>query len=343
MDPPLTFSNRRIRRRHARAGRRHARRSRASAPTRAPSSRATSSFRSAAKISMATLRRTNRRTRRGRRAGRERLEGKRAEKFRAHSRSRHARRAINRSPPRYRQSLPLKVIAITGSNGKTSTKDFVAAALGRRFRVTKTEGNFNNHVGLPRTMLEATAEARNRGLGIGHESSRRDRRARRARRARCRHHHQHRDRAHRVHGFARSDRAGKRRARGSDRERRHHDLERGRSLQRSDRASHAGAGLSSPESSAARSARKTSRKARAAPSSRSWKARIVAARNCRCPACTWCRTRCSRSRPDASLACRSKNAPAGSLPRRSRRRGCNYAKSAACNFSTTATTRIRNR
>src|SRR6202040_3678441 len=47
---------------------------------------------------------------------------------------------------------------ITGSNGKTSTKDFVAAVLGRRFRVTKTEGNFNNHVGLPRTMLEATSQ-----------------------------------------------------------------------------------------------------------------------------------------------------------------------------------------
>ncbi len=58
----------------------------------------------------------------------------------------------------YRRCLPLKVIAITGSNGKTSTKDFVAAALGRRFRVTKTEGNFNNHIGLPRTILEATAE-----------------------------------------------------------------------------------------------------------------------------------------------------------------------------------------
>ena len=59
---------------------------------------------------------------------------------------------------RYRQSLPLKVIAITGSNGKTTTKDFVAAALGRRFRVTKTEGNFNNHVGLPKTILDATSE-----------------------------------------------------------------------------------------------------------------------------------------------------------------------------------------
>lgn len=58
----------------------------------------------------------------------------------------------------YRKSLSLKVVAITGSNGKTSTKDFTAAVLGRKFKVTKTEGNFNNHVGLPRTILEAGSD-----------------------------------------------------------------------------------------------------------------------------------------------------------------------------------------
>src|SRR5437868_459312 len=58
----------------------------------------------------------------------------------------------------YRKSLPLKVLAITGSNVKTSTNDFSASVLGRKFRVTKTQGNFNNHVGLPRTILEANSD-----------------------------------------------------------------------------------------------------------------------------------------------------------------------------------------
>lgn len=66
--------------------------------------------------------------------------------------------AYQRIAREYRRSLPLRVIGITGSNGKTSTKDFTAAVLGRRFRVLKTEGNLNNHIGVPRTLLSASRE-----------------------------------------------------------------------------------------------------------------------------------------------------------------------------------------
>ncbi|HET7580660.1 MAG TPA: UDP-N-acetylmuramoyl-tripeptide--D-alanyl-D-alanine ligase [Bacillales bacterium] len=45
------------------------------------------------------------------------------------------------------------VIAVTGSNGKTTTKDMIEDVLNRTFRTHKTEGNFNNHIGLPLTVL----------------------------------------------------------------------------------------------------------------------------------------------------------------------------------------------
>src|SRR5437773_9976613 len=73
-------------------------------------------------------------------------------------RSRDTLQAYQALAANYRKSLSLRVVAITGSNGKTTTKDFTAAVLARRFRVTKTEANFNNHVGLPRTILEATSQ-----------------------------------------------------------------------------------------------------------------------------------------------------------------------------------------
>lgn len=49
----------------------------------------------------------------------------------------------------YRSKLNLKVVAITGSTGKTSTKDLVAAVLSDKYKVFKTAGNFNNQIGLP--------------------------------------------------------------------------------------------------------------------------------------------------------------------------------------------------
>jgi UDP-N-acetylmuramoyl-tripeptide--D-alanyl-D-alanine ligase len=84
-------------------------------------------------------------------------EGRVAENF-ALIRAKDTLLAYQQLAANYRRSLTLRVVAITGSNGKTSTKDFAAAVLARRFRVTKTQGNFNNHVGLPRTILEATSQ-----------------------------------------------------------------------------------------------------------------------------------------------------------------------------------------
>ncbi|MBO0995535.1 UDP-N-acetylmuramoyl-tripeptide--D-alanyl-D-alanine ligase [Bacillus sp. SD088] len=53
----------------------------------------------------------------------------------------------------YRTQMPVKVVGITGSNGKTTTKDIASAVFSQKYRVHKTEGNFNNHIGLPYTLL----------------------------------------------------------------------------------------------------------------------------------------------------------------------------------------------
>ena len=53
----------------------------------------------------------------------------------------------------YRELLAPKVVAITGSNGKTTTKDLTASVLSQAFRTYKTQGNYNNEIGLPYTIL----------------------------------------------------------------------------------------------------------------------------------------------------------------------------------------------
>lgn len=58
----------------------------------------------------------------------------------------------------YRQQLPVKVVGITGSVGKTSTKEIIASVLSEKFRVLKTLGNFNNELGLPLTVFRLREE-----------------------------------------------------------------------------------------------------------------------------------------------------------------------------------------
>jgi UDP-N-acetylmuramoyl-tripeptide--D-alanyl-D-alanine ligase len=64
--------------------------------------------------------------------------------------------ALQRLARAYRNQLRLQAIGVTGSSGKTSTKEMIASVLGERFSVHKTVGNYNNHIGLPLTVLGAS-------------------------------------------------------------------------------------------------------------------------------------------------------------------------------------------
>ena len=66
--------------------------------------------------------------------------------------------ALQRLAHWWRKQLDIPVVAITGSNGKTSTKDFTAAVLSRKFNVSATRGNLNNHIGVPLSVLATTPE-----------------------------------------------------------------------------------------------------------------------------------------------------------------------------------------
>ena len=58
----------------------------------------------------------------------------------------------------YKKMFPVPMVAVTGSVGKTTTKDMTAAVLGAKFRVHKTEGNLNNDIGVPLTLLKLKPE-----------------------------------------------------------------------------------------------------------------------------------------------------------------------------------------
>ena len=71
---------------------------------------------------------------------------------------------------KYRKKLDIQVIGITGSNGKTTTKDIVYSLLSAKAKTLKTEGNYNNHIGLPYTLLNVTDEERFVVLEMGMSS-----------------------------------------------------------------------------------------------------------------------------------------------------------------------------
>jgi UDP-N-acetylmuramoyl-tripeptide--D-alanyl-D-alanine ligase len=58
----------------------------------------------------------------------------------------------------YRKELNIPVLAITGTNGKTTTKELLAAIISKKLRVHYTQGNLNNHIGVPLTILSAPAD-----------------------------------------------------------------------------------------------------------------------------------------------------------------------------------------
>ncbi|MBN6888596.1 UDP-N-acetylmuramoyl-tripeptide--D-alanyl-D-alanine ligase [Cytobacillus horneckiae] len=68
--------------------------------------------------------------------------------------------ALQELARRYRNELDIKIVGITGSNGKTTTKDMTTNLLSEKYKVQKTEGNYNNHMGMPLTILslEETTE-----------------------------------------------------------------------------------------------------------------------------------------------------------------------------------------
>jgi UDP-N-acetylmuramoyl-tripeptide--D-alanyl-D-alanine ligase len=54
----------------------------------------------------------------------------------------------------HRKMLALRILAITGTNGKTTTKELIAAVLSKKYKVSFTQGNLNNHIGVPLTLLK---------------------------------------------------------------------------------------------------------------------------------------------------------------------------------------------
>ena len=74
----------------------------------------------------------------------------------------------------YRRKFNLPIVAITGSNGKTTAKDMTTSALSQRFSVFQSEKNYNNQIGIPSRLLELNDSDELAVLEIGTNRPRRD-------------------------------------------------------------------------------------------------------------------------------------------------------------------------
>ena len=66
--------------------------------------------------------------------------------------------ALQQLANEHRRALNTPIIGITGTNGKTTTKELIATVLAKKYNVLYTQGNFNNHIGVPKTLLRLNKE-----------------------------------------------------------------------------------------------------------------------------------------------------------------------------------------
>lgn len=78
--------------------------------------------------------------------------------------------ALQQLAKAYRDQLHMKVVGVTGSNGKTSTKDILASVLSKHYITQKTLGNYNNEIGVPLTLLSLSEECEVAVVEMGMEN-----------------------------------------------------------------------------------------------------------------------------------------------------------------------------
>ncbi|MBR2478161.1 MAG: UDP-N-acetylmuramoyl-tripeptide--D-alanyl-D-alanine ligase, partial [Bacteroidales bacterium] len=75
--------------------------------------------------------------------------------------------ALQQMARHHRRQFRIPVVALTGTNGKTTTKELVAACLRKKYNVIATEGNLNNHIGVPLTLLRINEDTRAAVIEMG--------------------------------------------------------------------------------------------------------------------------------------------------------------------------------